>query len=210
MIINFKKIPIFWYGGIKPNRKKNLLNTFKRLNISATFVQPYISDSIRIGCSLSHLKVLQIIKDYDEPVMVVEDDIKESEWYNEEIEIPDDTDAFYSGTCLNGIHKNWKNMGPDGGCCGNPIVLENYKNYYRIHGMLTTHSIIYVSKLYKKNCYDLLQENNGNRYLDVLFASEMYKYKIYAPKYPLFYQNCEYDNYDAYIKTKTPLIKLLK
>lgn len=214
MKINLKNIPIFWYGGIKPQRKENLIKTFNRLNLSATYVEPFISNhpksSVRIGCSMSHLKVLEKILNYDGPVMVLEDDVKETEWYEEKFEIPDDTDAFYSGTCLNGINNNWKNMGPDGGCCGDPIALEKYEKYYRIHGMLTTHSIIYISKKYKKQCYDLLLSNNGERYLDVLFASKMNQYKIYAPKYPLFFQDCKHDNYDAYIKTKTPLIDLLK
>lgn len=212
MIIDLTQIPIFWYGGIKPHRKEKLLQTFRRLNLNTTFVEPFISNdpksAVRIGCSLSHLKTLEMILDIKGPVLVLEDDARETEWYASKFEIPDDTDAFYLGTCLNGIHKNWQNMGPDGGCCSDPICLEKYDNYYRIHGMLTTHAILYCSDKYKVDCRNLLKESNGNKFLDVLFASKMQDYRVYAARKPLFFQDCEKDNYDAYIKTITPLQNL--
>jgi hypothetical protein len=78
------------------------------------------------------------------------------------------------------------------------------------HGMLTTHAILYCSKQYKVDCCNLLKDNDGKRYLDVLFASRMKDYKIYAPKEPLFFQNCEKDNSDAYEKTRKPLKDLFE
>ena len=210
MLIDFKQIPIFWYGGIKQGRKENITKMFSRLGLNATHVEPVLSNSIRIGCSASHLKVLQIALEIDGPVLILEDDVCETQWYNSTYEIPDDSDSFYFGTCHNGIHHNWKNMGADGGCCSDPIMLEKYEKYYRIHGMLTTHAILYCSKKYKKDCYDLLKQNDGKRYLDVLFASKMNRYRVYAPKQPLFFQDCKNDNLDAYEKTKKPLKDLFE
>lgn len=209
MLIDFQKIPVFWYGGIKEQRKKNMLEAVERLGLNATHVEPIICNDpvnrVRIGCTLSHLKTLEMIKDIDEPVLVLEDDIRETEWYDTKIVIPDDTDGYYAGTCLNGIHPDWMLMGPNEGCCADPVMLEEHDHCYRIHGMLTTHAILYVSKRYKQNCYELLKRTNASKILDVLFASEMKNYKVYAHKEPLFYQDCQQDNYDAWIKTKTPL-----
>ena len=214
MNIDFNKIKILWYGGIKKHRKEKIEELFKKLNISAIHIEPFISNdprsAIRIGCTKSHLKALHESLKYDEPVLILEDDANITEWFKSSIIIPDDTDAFYAGTCLNGIHPNWELTDIDGGCCGYPLPLERYDSYYRIHGMLTTHAIIYCTYQYKKYCIDLLTSNENGRYLDVLFASNMFRHKIYAPKKPLFFQDCLGENDDAYIKTKTPLESIFK
>lgn len=209
MKINLNNILTLWYGGIKPKRLELIQNTISDLNLKAKHVPTVISDDpisfVRIGCSASHKNALKESMTTSEPVLILEDDASPTQWYANEIEIPDDADAFYLGTCLNGLHPYWENMGADEGCGGYPEVLTHYNNFYQISKMLTTHAILYISDKYKKDCYDLLENNQGKRYLDVLFASRMHLYKIYAPKYPIFYQNCQEDNYDAYIKTLTPL-----
>jgi hypothetical protein len=209
MIIDFEKTKTLWYGGIKPNRREKLEKNLSSLNIKAKHIEPYISNhpysGVRIGCAKSHLKALEESLKYDEPVLILEDDVDSTDWYCSKIEIPDDTDAFYVGTCLNGINHNWALTNVDGGCCGCPLPLERYEFFYRIHGMLTTHAILYCSKVYKEYCIDLLNKNENGRHIDVLFAANMFRHKIYAPKKPLFFQNCELENKDAFIKTKTPL-----
>jgi len=213
MKINLNEILTLWYGGIKPHRLELIQNTISELNLKAKHVPTTVSDAavgfVRIGCSSSHKNALEESMKHSGPVLILEDDASPSKWFTNTIEIPDDADAFYAGTCLNAIHPYWEKMGPDEGCCGELEVLGSYDNFYKISKMLTTHAIIYISDKYKKDCYDLLHENNGKRYLDVLFASRMHKYNVYAPKYPLFYQNCEKENYDAYIKTITPLVSIL-
>jgi hypothetical protein len=53
---------------------------------------------------------------------------------------------------------------------------------------------------------NLLKKNENGRHIDVLFAANMFRHKIYAPKKPLFFQNCELENKDAFIqKCKTEL-----
>ena len=209
MKIDFTKIKTLWYGGIKKGRREKLENNLLKLNIKSTHIEPFISNDpysgVRIGCAKSHLKALEEAVKYEEPVLILEDDVNSTEWYSQAIEIPDDTDAFYVGTCLNGIHPNWELTNIDGGCCGYPLPLERHDKYYRIHGMLTTHAILYCSNSYKQYCIDLIKKNENGRHIDVLFASNMFRHKIYASKKPLFFQDCEKENNDAFLKTKTPL-----
>lgn len=212
MIIDLTKIKTLWYGGIKPNRKDNLLKNLNRLNLQATHIEPVIpsgitdsSECIRIGCKQSHAKALTEALKYDEPVLILEDDINSTGWFQKQIEIPDNTDAFYAGTCINGLDTYWYLFGPTGGCCGPVKILEKYDNYYRIDSMLTTHAILYCTQKYKQFCLDLINSDTDGFHLDVLFASRMSEHIIYAPKKPLFFQDCETDNLDAFIKTSKPL-----
>jgi hypothetical protein len=214
MNINLKQIPILWYGGIKKGRTEKFNNVMNMLNLNTTFIEPYISNdpvnAVRIGCGKSHIKALRYSLKLNQPTLLLEDDINFTEYYKEQFEIPDDADAVYLGTCLNGLHPNWKNRDANSACCSDPILLNKLQEYYKITGMLTTHAILYVSENYKKNCIELIENDNGNNHCDVLIASNMHKYNVYACKYPMFFQDCLQDNKDAYEKTITPLFTLFK
>jgi len=214
MNINLKQIPILWYGGIKKGRTEKFNNVMNMLNLNTTFIEPYISNdpvnAVRIGCGKSHIKALRYSLKLNQPTLLLEDDINFTEYYKEQFEIPDDADAVYLGTCLNGLHPNWKNRDANNACCSDPILLNKLQEYYKITGMLTTHAILYVSENYKKNCIELIENDNGNNHCDVLMAQKMHKYNVYACKYPMFFQNCLQDNKDAYEKTITPLFTLFK
>jgi hypothetical protein len=214
MNINLKQIPILWYGGIKKGRTEKFNNVINMLNLNTTFIEPYISNdpvnAVRIGCGKSHIKALRYSLKLNQPTLLLEDDINFTEYYKEQFEIPDDADAVYLGTCLNGLHPNWKNRDANNACCSDPILLNKLQEYYKITGMLTTHAILYVSENYKKNCIELIENDNGNNHCDVLMAQKMHKYNVYACKYPMFFQDCLQDNKDAYEKTITPLYYLLK
>jgi len=214
MNINLKQIPILWYGGIKKGRTEKFNNVINMLNLNTTFIEPYISNdpvnAVRIGCGKSHIKALRYSLKLNQPTLLLEDDINFTEYYKEQFEIPDDADAVYLGTCLNGLHPNWKNRDANNACCSDPILLNKLQEYYKITGMLTTHAILYVSENYKKNCIELIENDNGNNHCDVLMAQKMHKYNVYACKYPMFFQDCLQDNKDAYEKTITPLWELFK
>lgn len=209
MLIDFKKIPILWYGGIIKNREKKLLTMLKNNGLTAKHIDTTIHDIKRIGCFMSHMRALNEAINIKGPVLIIEDDINITEHYNNISEIRDDTDAFYYGTCHNGLHPYWLLAGPEGGCCWDPIAIETYPSYYRICGMLTAHAILYLSDKYKQETYEVLQRINGARHVDVVLASRMHLYKVYAAKKPFFFQDCEKDNLDAFLKTKAPLEQLL-
>ena len=214
MLIQLQNIPILWYGGIKPGRKEKINNILNYLNLTSEFVSPFIShdliNAVRIGCGKSHVKALKKSLELNKPTLILEDDVNYTEWYKKEFEIPDDADAVYIGTCLNGLHSNWKSRDPNNACCGDPSILQKLENYYKISGMLTTHAILYCSEKYKNDCINIIEQDSGNNHCDVLMAQNMYKYNVYACKYPMFFQDCLQDNKDAYEKTLTPLWELFK
>lgn len=214
MIINLNNISILWYGGIKPGRSEKINNVLNTLNLNSEHIAPFIShdqkNAVRIGCGKSHVKALNRSLELNKPTLVLEDDINYTQWYKPEFKIPDDADAVYLGTCLNGLHPNWKSRDANHACCSNPTVLNNIENFYKIHGMLTTHAILYISNKYKEECIKIIELDNGNNHCDVLMASQMNRFNVYACKYPMFYQDCLHDNKDAYEKTITPLFQLFK
>jgi len=214
MNINLKNINIFWYGGIKPGRKQKFESVMDKFNLSPRFIEPYISTDpinfVRIGCGKSHVKALNASLQENKQTLLLEDDVNITQWYNESFDIPDDADAVYLGTCLNGLHPQWKTRDANHACCANPTVLNRTEHFYKIHGMLTTHAILYVTNKYKEDCINLIESDNGNNHCDVLMASQMNKYNVYACKYPMFYQDCLHDNKDAYEKTITPLWSIFK
>ena len=214
MNIDLKQIPILWYGGIKPGRTEKFNNVINRLNLKCNYIEPFISNdpinAVRIGCGKSHVKCLKKSLELNQPTLILEDDVNSTEWYKQMFDIPDDADAVYLGTCLNGLHSNWKNRGSNNACCGDPSILQKLENYYKISGMLTTHAILYCSEKYKNDCIKIIEQDGGNNHCDVLVAQNMYKYNVYACKYPMFFQDCLQDNKDAYEKTLTPLYYLLK
>jgi len=214
MNIDLKKISILWYGGIKPGRTEKFNNVINRLNLKCNYIEPFISNdpinAVRIGCGKSHVKALKKSLELNQPTLILEDDVNSTEWYRQMFDIPEDADAVYVGTCLNGLHSDWKNREPNSACCGDPSILQKLENYYKISGMLTTHAILYCSEKYKNDCIKIIEQDGGNNHCDVLMAQNMYKYNVYACKYPMFFQDCLQDNKDAYEKTLTPLCKIFK
>ena len=214
MNIDLKQIPILWYGGIKPGRTEKFNNVINRLNLKCDYIEPFISNdpinAVRIGCGKSHVKALKKSLELNQPTLILEDDVNSTEWYRQMFDIPEDADAVYIGTCLNGLHSDWRNREPNSACCGDPSILQKLENYYKISGMLTTHAVLYCSEKYKNDCIKIIEQDGGNNHCDVLMAQNMYKYNVYACKYPMFFQDCLQDNKDAYEKTLIPLWRLFK
>lgn len=212
MNIDLIQTKCLWYGGIKPGRKEKFFQNITKAGLIAEFIEPFISNdpvnAVRIGCGKSHVKALK--HSLGSPCLILEDDINTTEYYKKTFEIPDDADAVYLGTCLNGLHPEWKSRHPNAACCANPIVLERKEHFYRISGMLTTHAIFYVTDRYKQHCIDTIEKDGGNNHCDVLMASRMNEFRVYACKHPMFYQDCYDDNKDAYEKTVQPLWSLFK
>lgn len=214
MIIDLRQVKTYWYGGIKTGRKEKFLQNIKKAEITPEWVETFISNdkknANRIGCGKSHVNALKKVLENNDPCLVLEDDVNITEWYNPVVDIPNDADAVYFGTCLNGLHPDWQNRHPNEACCDDPKVISIHDKYYRISGMLTTHAILYKSRKYIKDCIKIISADNGKNHCDVLMASRMHKYNIYACKNPMFFQDCKEENQDAYEKTITPLSKIFK
>lgn len=140
------------------------------------------SDNILIGCSLAHL---QGLKEIDPPFILFEDDCMIKDFYPV-IEVPDDADAVYLGI------SSWGRMN---GHSGPYVQYEQVSgDLYRIHNMLSGHSILYLSEDYVRMC-QRVSHHAGNiieSYQDVGFAEIQRWFNVYAFDNPMFYQNSSY------------------
>lgn len=141
------------------------------------------------GCALSHIEVLSN-HDFKEPLLLIEDDISDSAYYNPIVTCPEDTDAVYIG------YSWW--AWDSGRAKQSTLEKQTYAIYenglFRINNMLSTHAILYVSKNYATAAVEkmtsYLKEETGNRHCDVALAKIQKDYKVYATPKHLFFQMC--------------------
>ena len=127
----------------------------------------------------------------DEPLILMEDDVEpfldlDSET---EIEIPEDTDAFYLGFSKSGGHPDLNSHQ------GSSIIQKVSDKYIRIVNMLSAHAVLYKSKRYKKRIIELMEGILQNGYhSDVVISRIQVYYNLYGYHYPLFYQSVNWGN----------------
>lgn len=128
----------------------------------------------------------------DEPIILIEDDVETFLYIdsNFELDIPEDTDAFYLGFSKSGGHKTLNSHD------GWSQIEKISDKHIRILNMLTTHAILYKSKSYKQRVIKELEKviENPSYYNDVVIARLHPEYKIYGYHYPLFYQSIKWGN----------------
>jgi hypothetical protein len=134
------------------------------------------------GFSISLLKLLKVVPI---PVLILEDDCCLTEYYQNEIEVPDDADAIYLGTSSWGVK--------DGISKRNNLVLHPYnKDYYRISCMTSTHAVLYLGETYLahlRKVGESYREDGEPTSFDWMIALEQEKFKVYGASNPFFYQN---------------------
>lgn len=127
----------------------------------------------------------------NDPVIILEDDI---ELYNglplsSDIDIPDDTDAFYLGfsKCGGSYSINLHD--------GDSIIEHVSEYLIRIKNMLSAHAILYKSCKYKERVIqELTLVKDMDYHQDVVFSRLHMEFNIYGFKFPFFYQSVKYDN----------------
>ena len=125
----------------------------------------------------------------DEYILILEDDVEMYKNLNSEtdIEIPEDTDAFYLGfsTCGGSKVINLHD--------GPSLVKKISDKHIRIYNMLSAHAIIYKSKKYKEKVIQELTNLKGY-HCDVIMSRLHPNYIIYGLHYTLFYQSVKWGN----------------
>jgi len=130
----------------------------------------------------------------DKPFLLLEDDIELTEWVTDmNIEIPEDTDAFYLG-----LSKYAASYEKNDSLGYNSVAIEAIsEKHIRILNMLTTHAILYISKRYKEAVMNEMKNiiHTKSGYVnDVLIARLHKHYNIYSYKYPFFFQSENFGN----------------
>jgi hypothetical protein len=138
---------------------------------------------------------LDILSEYldDSPVLVIEDDVDLYEDIDSSFELsyPDDTDAFYLGFSKWGSHPT-ENRHDE--LAKFQVINEKY---IRILNMLSTHAIVYISKVFKEHVIAEMKnivDNSYTTHTDVAISRLHSSHTIYGYKYGLFFQSKIFGN----------------
>lgn len=128
----------------------------------------------------------------DEPILILEDDIKLSPGYIGKplkIDFKEDTDAFYLGYQRFGIGLydvkdkmylllQYEKLGEDD---------------YRITNTMTAHAIVYKSKKFKERVIKEFEKENPKPN-DAILSEILKEYRVYGKNEPMFYQSAQLNN----------------
>jgi hypothetical protein len=204
MLIDFENLKIVCISlKSSDERRSNFKQMANRLNFKNwSFYDGIVSSDHIEGCAMSQINVLKENMD-DNPVLIVEDDIQETEFYKNTIDLSDitDMDALYLGYSNWAAHPIRAQMSLLSG----PSTFVKIKEYYKITNVTSAHAIIYISKKYKQACADgalnYLTDPTGNRHCDVVYAKLQNEYNVFATPKHFFYQNCPRNK----VWTNTPI-----
>lgn len=134
------------------------------------------------GCAKSHYNILS--EDSNKPIVILEDDcvISRKETV---INVPDDADAVYLGL------SNWGYLDSISKPTNfNYVKHKEFKDVYKVDGMLATHAILYITPEYKEMATKVAKWSADNdRHIDQGFALVQKYFNVYALGNPLFYQH---------------------
>jgi len=178
-------------------RKKHMFSLLEEIGFNdITFFKS--RTDLYNGLNIAHA-VSEILKTRldDNPVLIVEDDIEKTEWFQTEIDIPKDADAFYLGFSRmrradNGMEAVPTNM--------SAIIEDVGPNLIRIKNMLSTHAQIFVSKRIKEATICLYRQIvalNSQIQNDLISSTLQLTCNVYGYTYPLFYQSMKHNNHYA-------------
>jgi GR25 family glycosyltransferase involved in LPS biosynthesis len=182
MKLNLIDIPVYYINLDDQDEKRKRTETMLK-RIGFKFVERFSAikhDAGRIiGCARSHYEILNRA---EVPFIILEDDCSLNKEVPESIELSDNADALYLGISHWGRYLNHSG----------PYVHYSKVNddIVRVHNMLATHAIMYVSQEYANMCKRIAY-NFGyeiENHLDIGFAEVHRFFNVYSFDEPLFRQ----------------------
>jgi|LauGreDrversion4_2_1035121.scaffolds.fasta_scaffold77142_3 GR25 family glycosyltransferase involved in LPS biosynthesis len=172
------------------NNIKILMETLGYTNWS--FFDAIKGKDIAEGCAKSHMEVLKQ-HDFSEPLLLIEDDVHNTQWYTDIVDYYDDFDALYIGYSSWAWNKKRALMSTFD---HNTVAIKR-DNFYKIERMLSAHAIIYFNKKYVDLAIDCIEKYLfnplGNRHCDVALGNLQKTCNVYATPHALFYQKCAHN-----------------
>jgi GR25 family glycosyltransferase involved in LPS biosynthesis len=180
--LNLIDIPVYYINLDDQDEKRKRTETMLK-RIGFKFVERFSAikhDAGRIiGCALSHYEILNRAQ---VPFIILEDDCTLNKEVSEFIEVPDNADSLYLGISHWGRYLN--HSGP----------YVHYSkvndNIVRVHNMLATHAILYLSQEYANMCKRISYHfgYEVENHLDIGFAEIHKFFNVYSFDEPLFRQ----------------------
>ena len=182
MRLNLIDIPVYYINLDEQEEKRKRTETMLK-QIGFKFVKRFSAIKHEagriIGCARSHHEILN---QAEVPFIILEDDCSLNKEVSETIELPDNTDALYLGISHWGRYLNHSG----------PYVHTTKVNdeIVRVHNMLATHAILYISKEYVDLCKRISYHfgYEVENHLDIGFAEIHRFFNVYSFDEPLFRQ----------------------
>ena len=182
MKLNLIDIPVYYINLDDQDEKRKRTETMLK-RIGFKFVERFSAikhEAGRIvGCARSHYEILNKA---EVPFIILEDDCTLNKEVPEFIEVPDNADSLYLGISHWGRYLN--HSGP----------YVHYSkvndNIVRVHNMLATHAILYLSQEYANMCKRISYHfgYEVENHLDIGFAEVHKFFNVYSFDEPLFRQ----------------------
>ena len=171
-------------------RASRVRNELRSIGQMFQFVSAHQHTIANVGCSKSHLSVLDKMKRMS---LVLEDDVRLTRNPIDVINIPDGTDAIYLGVSSWGYVRGY-----DRAFEGAVMCSRWDDEYKRVLNMCSTHAILYVSQRYIEHSIEtMLMSLDEHIASDLLLASHHKDFNILTPNSPMFYQETKVD--DTYL-----------
>jgi hypothetical protein len=184
-----KQYPIYWINLDKDTERKNKMESlFDSLDLKHTRISGVQCNSVLEGCAKSQLKILE---QFEPPFTILEDDCGLVSSDILDLDLFDtDVDCLYLGMSRWGMPMNGNGYAMSK--LSKPTYAEktNIDGLIKIHHMLSTHAITYISKKYTNNIISKIKEYQEiPHHCDVGCAEVQEDYNVYALNPPLFYQD---------------------
>lgn len=182
MKIKLTDIPVYYINLKEEEEKRKRTETMLKVlgftNVCRLNAIEHIEGRI-IGCARSHYEIL---KNANPPFIIIEDDCALNKTFVNNLQLPDNADALYLGISHWGRYLN--HSGPY------VHITQVSDDIVRVHNMLATHAILYLSESYvdicKRVAYHFGYESRNH--LDIGFAEIHKFYNVYSLNEPLFRQ----------------------
>lgn len=126
-------------------RRAAVAEVCERAGLDYGFLEAIQCSPGRIGCGLSHIRAL-LTCDLSRPLLLLEDDVALAEDFDPVISAPDDADAVYVGVSNYGAVEPVDYVGFTNMVAAEPAG----DGVLRVHNMLATHAIVYLSERYRR------------------------------------------------------------
>jgi GR25 family glycosyltransferase involved in LPS biosynthesis len=180
--LNLIDIPVYYINLDEQEEKRKRTETMLK-QIGFKFVERFSAIKHEagriIGCARSHYEILNRA---EVPFIILEDDCSLNKEVPQAIELPDNADALYLGISHWGRYLNHSG----------PYVHTTRINedIVRVHNMLATHAILYLSQEYANMCKRISYHfgYEVENHLDIGFAEVHRFFNVYSFDEPLFRQ----------------------
>ena len=187
-MIDLKNIPTIVLNHIdNVIRNKHVVNLLTCINLDYKIFNSLYNINKIVSGALSMRAIFTELlqRDTFTPALILEDDINITNYYSPIINIPIDCDCIYTG-----LSKCSAKYNEDTYMIGVPWEITSYNKLVKIKNMLSSHSFLITSRKYLISLIKCMEiAIKYELHYDIPIARNMCNYKVYAYRYPIFYQD---------------------